>query len=136
MKARRMAREFALKILFLKEFSPEPPTKELVHTFLESFTVEPEASDFGLKILLGLEKSAAELDPLIEGSSKNWTLQRMSAVDRNLLRIAAYEMLLMDPPQPASVAINEAVELAKKYGSEDSPGFINGILDNLAQKRS
>lgn len=109
------------------------PLKELVAAFSESFSVDPEASDFGLKLLLGLEEHLAQVNAAIEKHSKNWPLHRMSLVDRNLLRMAAYELLFMHPPQPPAVAINEAVELAKKYGSEDSPAFINGILDQLSR---
>jgi N utilization substance protein B len=130
---RRRSREFVLQLLFLREYSPDKPLKELVTTFAESFAVENEASEFGLKLLLGLERYLDDINSALEKHSKNWPLHRMSLVDRNLLRMAAYELLFMEPPQPPAVAINEAVELAKKYGSEDSPAFINGILDQLAR---
>ena len=135
MKERRLAREFALQILFLREFSPGTPVKELVHNFLESFTVAPEASEYGLRILMGLDEQMEAVDESLENSSKNWTLQRMSTVDRNLLRIATYEISFMQPRQVPSIAINEAVELAKKFGSQDSPSFINGVLDRIAQNK-
>jgi len=84
------------------------------------------------KLVEGVAAHQEELDALIRQHSEHWRLERMAAVDRNLLRLALYE-LLHQPAIPAKVVINEAVELAKRYGSEESGSFINGVLDRIRQ---
>jgi N utilization substance protein B len=86
-----------------------------------------------VKLVEGVVANQEELDKLIRQHSEHWRLERMAAVDRNLLRLALYELLHV-PEVPAKVVINEAVELAKKYGSEESGSFINGILDRVRQE--
>jgi N utilization substance protein B len=88
-------------------------------------------SDFCLRLLRGVVQHCSSIDKLIQEHADNWRLERMPLVDRNILRIAIYEMLYEDDI-PCSVSINEAIELAKVYGSSDSSKFINGVLGNIA----
>lgn len=102
----------------------------------EGLTGEPADPDevaFAEKLIEGVSTRLEMVDRQIEQASVNWRLSRMPLVDRNILRIAAYE-LLMSKDVPASVSINEAVELAKTYGDKDSRAFVNGILDRVAQQ--
>ena len=91
-----------------------------------------DPSEFCRQILLGVEAHQARIDATIEDISENWTLSRMPLVDRNILRLAVFEMLYLEDV-PDSVSINEAVEMAKVYGGEDSSKFVNGILGRLAE---
>jgi N utilization substance protein B len=83
------------------------------------------------RLVLGIERRRDEIDALIEGASQNWRMPRMPVVDRNILRLCCFELVAC-PDVPASVAINEAVELAKRFGDKDSKAFVNGILDRVA----
>ena len=111
MASRRRAREFALQALYQ--------------------AAEDDEVTFARRVVAGVERSREEIDALIERSSVNWRLVRMPVIDRNILRLAAFE-LLSCPDVPASVSINEAVELAKRYGDKDSRAFVNGLLDRIA----
>ncbi len=86
---------------------------------------------FAESVLRGVREHLAEIDRSLESISENWRLSRMSATDRNILRLAAYEMMFGDTPP--RVAINEAIELAKRYGDQNSPKYVNGVLDRLWQ---
>lgn len=98
-----------------------------------SFSAEDgELTEYSRELVLGVEAHRGRIDHIIEDISQNWALSRMPFVDRNILRIAVYEMLYRDEDVPDSVAINEAVEMAKVYGGEDSSKFVNGILGRLA----
>lgn len=130
---RRRARHQALHILYQHEV-----TGESVGSILSSGTYMPEdgdPSDFCRHLLFGVEAHRTDIDSLIEGISENWVLSRMPFVDRNILRMAVYEILHLDTV-PASVSINEAVEIAKVYGGEDSSKFVNGILGRVADERA
>jgi transcription antitermination protein NusB len=94
---------------------------------------DQEVLDFARRLLAGVRKNRAELDELLKKTADNWSLGRMAVVDRNILRIGAYEMLHDDTPD--RVAINEAVELAKRFGAKQSPHFVNGILDRFVKER-
>jgi N utilization substance protein B len=127
---RRKARHMALHILYQREI-----TEELVSAILEAGTYseeDGEPDDFCRDLVLGVESHQVRIDAAIEDISQNWTLSRMPLVDRNILRLAAYEILYLDDI-PDSVSINEAVEMAKTYGGEDSSKFVNGILGRLAE---
>ena len=89
--------------------------------------------EFALSLLDGVREHRAELDQVLAAKAENWSLERMAVVDRNILRLAAYEILYTDTP--GRVAINEAVELAKLFGAEQSPPFVNGILDRVLHER-
>jgi N utilization substance protein B len=122
MMKRRQAREQILKILFQREFRPES-LRDLID---EAASDEP----YVLEILNGIEKKQSEIDQRITAKAEGWRLERLVSVDRNILRMAIYEILYRDDV-PGEVAINEAVELAKKFSTEHSPTFINGILDRI-----
>lgn len=130
MRAKRSwSRAEALKILYMQEMIEEQvmPGMNVEEVF------DRKISAFAREIIEGVQSNLKEIDEKIELSSRNWKLFRMSIVDRNILRIACYEILFR-PEIPANVTINEAVELAKKFGGEDSGSFINGILDHIAHQ--
>jgi N utilization substance protein B len=127
---RRRARHQALHILYQREITEQPLSRILADG---TFSVEDgEPTEYCRDVVLGVEAHQARIDGLIEHTSENWTLARMPLVDRNILRLAVFEMLYRDEDVPDSVAINEAVEMAKVYGGEDSSKFVNGILGRLA----
>ncbi|MDY0088440.1 MAG: transcription antitermination factor NusB [Coriobacteriia bacterium] len=95
-------------------------------------TEDGEPSEFCRSLVIGSESHATEIDEAISQTSKHWTIARMPLVDRNILRLATYEILFCDSI-PVSVSINEAVELAKVYGGEDSSRFVNGVLGRIAE---
>jgi N utilization substance protein B len=129
---RRKAREFALQILFQLDIRKEKPTLTLFKRFWTEFEPDDEVRAFTEEIVKGTFKHLKVINEKILASAKNWSLDRMATVDRNVLRMAAYEILYrMDIPP--SVTINEAIELAKKFGTDESGAFVNGILDNVAR---
>lgn len=119
----------ALQILFYMEFA-EGETGELFDIFCNNFNPAKSIRAFSKKLVCGVHENNKFLDEIIRKSSKNWRLERMSVVDRSILRLGAYEILFMDETPP-KVSIDEAIELGKKYGAEESSAFINGILDNI-----
>ena len=126
---RRKAREFAIKVLFHMEFNPGFP-KETFKLRGENFGVAKAIQSFAEELVLGVYENKKNLDDVIRKSSKNWKLERMSRTDRSILRLGAFEILFRQDIPP-KVSIDEAVELGKKYGTDDSGAFINGILDNI-----
>ena len=130
---RRKARELALQALFAYEVNPAS-YEQLVANLRDNFTsdLSPERldSDFMRAVLAAALDRRAEIDTFIEKHSDNWKLSRMSRVDRNILRLAAAELLSCNDV-PASVTLDEAVMLAKRYGTEESPAFVNGIIDQI-----
>jgi N utilization substance protein B len=127
--SRSRCREWALQFLYQAEFSgPQDP--EAVDRFWRHFQKEGAAPGYLRKLVEGVASHREELDAHIVRHSEHWRLERMTIVDRNLLRLAIYE-LLYQPRIPPKVAINEAVEMAKRYGSEASGAFVNGILDQV-----
>jgi N utilization substance protein B len=127
---RRKARHQALHILYQREITEELTSRILAEgTFNEE---DGQPTDFCRRLLLGVETHQARIDGVIEEISENWSLSRMPLVDRNILRLAVFEILYLDEV-PDSVAINEAVEMAKVYGGDDSSKFVNGILGRLAE---
>lgn len=136
--ARRRAREFALKALYQADVSGGAVADALEGLFAgmldqssEEKPAEPDEVKFALTIAKGVDKRSDEVDGHIVAASKNWRLVRMPIVDRSILRLATAEMMLMKDI-PASVTINEAVELAKRFGEKESRAFVNGILDRIA----
>jgi len=97
----------------------------------ENFQANKKAAPYALEILAGVDECRTEIDQLIAKHSKNWRLERMSMVDRNILRVAAFEFLKKGQDVPPAVVINEAVEVAARYSDEDASPFINGILDSM-----
>lgn len=126
---RTKARELAIQILFYMEFA-EGNAGELFDMFCNNFNPAKSIRAFSKKLVCGVRENIEYLDKVIRQSSRNWRLERMSVVDRSILRLGAYEILFMDETPP-KVSIDEAIELGKKYGAEDSGSFINGILDNI-----
>lgn len=126
---RRRARELAIKVLFHMEFTPGDPD-EVFYLICENFSPSESIRSFSKELVTGVCDRKEELDRLIRRASKHWRLERMSRVDRSILRLGAFEILVMRDIPP-KVSIDEAVELGKKYGTEDSGAFINGILDNI-----
>lgn len=127
--SRSQCRELALQFLYQAEFAGERRAAELSR-FWQHFRQGNKPPTYLLQLVEGVTIHLEELDALISRYSEHWRLERMAAVDRNLLRLAAYE-LLYEPRIPPKVVINEAVELAKLYGTEDSGAFVNGILDRI-----
>ena len=129
---RRKAREFALQVLFQLDIRKEKPTITLFKRFWAENESDDEVRAFTEEIVTGTYKHLKAVNAKVLACAKNWTLDRMAVVDRNVLRMAAYEILYrMDIPP--SVTINEAIELAKKFGTDESGAFVNGILDSLAR---
>jgi len=127
--ARTLARSVAFQLLFLKDLNADSE-EEWISAFLsENLPANEEIHRFARQLITGVREQLAELDQKIGEQSKNWTLPRMSATDRNILRLALYELTFLQTPKP--VVINEAIELAKKFGSAESPAFVNGILDQF-----
>jgi len=129
MSVRRRAREIALQVLYQLDIDPQDP-KKVIALHWENFQPSEQAREFCLRLVEGVLQNRKEIDPLIEENSENWTLKRMAVVDRNILRLAAFELRYC-PDIPFKVTLNEAIELAKKFGADDSGAFINGILDKI-----
>ncbi len=126
---RTFARSQALQVMYQSEVL-SIPTKELIET--NQLVEENKVLDkYALRLLEGVSDKQALLDEKIDSASENWALDRMPLVDKSLLRLAAFEMIYIDEV-PVSVSINEAVNLAKDFGGEDSPRFVNGILGRIA----
>ena len=128
--SRSRCREWALQLLYQTEYRGHRQGE--VPRFWRHFGKGGHVPQYLAKLVEGVEIHQQELDTLIRQHSEHWRLDRMAAVDRNLLRLALYE-LLHQPEVPAKVVINEAVELAKRYGSEESGSFVNGILDRVRE---
>ncbi len=129
MSHRRKAREYALQILFQYDLA-NGNLNETMEEFWKDKKVNSKIVSFCYQLINGTIDNLKEIDKCISKHSLNWKLERMSTVDRNVLRIATYE-LLFQRETPAPVVINEAIEVAKKFGTEDSAKFINGILDAI-----
>ena len=126
---RRRARELAMQALFYMD-SRNNSSQESVEQFCRNFSPSPKMIPFFLKLVEGVLNTQPEIDALIEQYSKNWKINRMSLVDRNVMRIAIYELIYC-ADIPAKVSINEAVDIGKKFGTEESGAFINGIIDSI-----
>lgn len=129
MGTRRKARELAMQALFYMDMRSDF-SEETFGRFCANFAPKPDVRPFFLRLVRGVLRSQTELDALIERFSENWSLGRMSGVDRNVMRIAVYEMVCCRDI-PAKVSINEAVDIGKKFGTEESGAFINGIVDSI-----
>ncbi|MEF3168475.1 MAG: transcription antitermination factor NusB [Deltaproteobacteria bacterium] len=138
MSSRRQGREIALQILYLLEWTKDMEVESAFRTVLEHFPpqspVDEETWNFARSLVNTVMEHAVETDTDIRKHAKNWRLDRMSSIDRNILRIGVAEILYC-PDVPPKVAINEAVELAKKYGNSESCSFVNGILDGVLKGR-
>jgi len=135
MRKRSQAREYALKILYAIDIA-KIDHADCIRAFWEHQETDDAIREFTDILVKGVMKNKAEIDAMISSYATNWQLERMAAVDRNILRFATYELLFMSDIPP-KVTINEAIEVAKKFGDNDSGKFINGILDkiNKSEKR-
>jgi N utilization substance protein B len=132
MSRRSRAREIVLQVLYEDDLNPDR-NPEAGDAFLSNRLLQDtELVDFARSLVAGVRKHRAEIDKLLVERADNWTMERMAVTDRNILRLGAYEMLYGGTPE--RVAINEAVELAKRYGAKQSPHFVNGVLDRFMHK--
>lgn len=132
MAVRTQAREVAFRILFQKDLRRKKIT-EILPIYKIPRVWDEKTISFFFRLTKGLEEKGEEVDQILSEVIEGWSLHRLASVDRNVLRIATYEILFL-PEIPATVAINEAIELGKRYGSEESGKFINGVLGRLMKK--
>lgn len=128
---RRKSRELALQILFQWEFEKDLNLEQGLALYRESFDHTPELWEYAKALVRGVLKNRERIDSVVQSNSSHWKMDRMSLVDRNILRVAVFELLFLKDDVPPRVAIDEAIEVAKKYGTTDSSGFVNGILDQI-----
>lgn len=126
---RRTARECALQMLFQAEFKKENEGMLIPNAAIEEKMV-PGVKAFADQLVQGVRQHREEIDNIINRYTENWSAERLALIDRNILRFSVYEILYLQDV-PAKVTINEAIEIAKIYGNENSGGFINGILDRI-----
>lgn len=135
MSNRRMARECALQSLYYAD-SAKTVTENIVLEYASDFRKDlGDCFPFCEDLVTGTSKHLEEIDKIVSMYAKNWTIARMSAVDRSILRMATYEMVFSTEKTPIPAIIDEAIELAKKYSTENSSKFINGLLDQLKRER-
>jgi len=126
---RRQSRETALQILYALDIT-RVNVREMLRDGWTEKMLSPEIRDFTTALVTGVIERRDEIDACIQECSTNWSLERIGMVERNILRFAIYELCFL-PDIPPNVTINEAVEVAKKYGTDEAPAFINGILDRV-----
>lgn len=144
---RRNGREYALKILY-SLYDQEEPIDVVLRAFWQNFRFQedilgepaqidtplsPDVIEFTEQLVLGVYENLEEIDKMLVSISKNWALDRMPRLDLSLMRLACYE-LVWTPKTPSGVVINEAIEIAKRYGTKDTPAFLNGVLDKVAKQ--
>jgi N utilization substance protein B len=132
MTRRSRAREVALQLLYQHDLNPRAARRPDVERFVKDRLRDPALEPFTIKLYDGVLAHQEEIDRRLSEAASNWRLPRMAVVDRNVLRIGGYE-LLFTPETPHGVALDEAIELARRYGSANSPSFVNGVLDRLRQ---
>lgn len=130
MRKRTLGRDLALKFLYQIDITKDSVAKELDFFWENQQETELSVREFAEVLIKGVAEKLAEIDKKISQFADNWELKRMAVVDRNILRLATYELLFL-PDIPPKVTINEAVELAKRYGDVNSGRFINGIVDKI-----
>lgn len=129
--SRRLARETALQVLFQRDLTKEPLiTAQEVQRWAEEFEVPEPSRAFAQQLVDGTIEHLAEIDQKIASFAQDWAINRMAKVDRNVMRLATYEVLFCSDI-PGRVSLNEAIELAKRFGGEESAKFVNGILDRI-----
>jgi N utilization substance protein B len=130
MRKRTQAREYALQILYQCEVNPDALEQTIASFWIQNQPASSESRVYAENLVRGTMQNLIHIDEVISRVARNWQLSRMAIIDRNILRYATYELLFMDDIPP-KVAINEAVNIAKKYSQEDSGKFVNGILDKI-----
>jgi transcription antitermination protein NusB len=131
MAKRSKAREVALQVLYEDDLNPGQEPMERTEFLRSRLQEDADLVGFAQSLIDGVRRNRSELDLLLVKTAENWSLERMAATDRNVLRLGAYEILFTETP--AAVAINEAVELAKRFGAAQSAPFVNGILDKFIE---
>ena len=131
MGTRRQSRELAMQALFYMDMQKNA-SQEMLEYFCGCFCTSKKSRPFLIKLVNGVIEKKSRIDGLVERFSQNWKIDRMSCVDRNVMRIAVYEMLYCDDIPP-KVSINEAVDIGKKFGTQESGAFINGIMDSIRE---
>lgn len=132
MRKRTQAREAVLKILYAIDITKDDPEVCIDNFWLNQDEAKPEVRNYADALVRGLAANKTEIDKVITEHATNWELDRMAVIDRNIIRAATYELIYSDDIPP-KVAINEAIELAKKYGDKDSGKFVNGVLDKISK---
>ena len=134
---RSRAREVALQLLFQHDLNPGGIPRADIERFAgERLHDDAELTHYCLGLYDGTMQHRAEIDPRLIATAENWRLNRMSPVDRNVLRLGTYELLFDPWTTPVQVVIDEAVELSRRFGTRESPSFVNGILDRIAKQRN
>ncbi|CFX49520.1 NusB antitermination factor [Syntrophomonas zehnderi OL-4] len=133
--SRRKAREIAFKVIFQVDQVNAEPRTAFEYLLEESNLTEPD-SEFAWTLIEGCLTHLEPIDQCIARHSTDWTVERMSSTDRNLMRLATYEILYMEEVKSAAIAMDEAIEISKKYGEHNSAAFVNAILDKINRNRS
>ncbi len=128
---RRRSREYALQVLFQLDLTGNELNNDMLNEFWQGIDEGSDVKKFSFDIIKNTRQNISKIDDTIKQAAEHWALNRMAIIDRNILRAATYELLFRSDI-PASVVINEAIEIAKKYSTEESAPFINGILDKIA----
>ena len=135
---RQRSRQVALQTLYARDFAEpeqadgEAAIQEIFERVAQNFDLPSGARDFALELVAGTNSELSDIDDLLAANAINWKISRMATVDRNVLRLAIYELTRTDTP--VSVVLDEAIQLARRFGSESSPGFVNGVLDAVAKQ--
>ncbi|MDR1123882.1 MAG: transcription antitermination factor NusB [Elusimicrobiota bacterium] len=135
MSKRRLAREYALQTLYYSDTGRLSTDDSALYANGFYNDLDAETFAFCKDLVTGTNINIAAIDPIISAKAQNWTLARMSSVDRAILRMATYELVFSADKAPAPAVIDEAIELAKKYSTENSGKFINGLLDQIKKER-
>jgi N utilization substance protein B len=131
LRERRKGREIALQALYQLEITREESEQALA-TFAERSEASPSAKTFALTLVRGVIAERPRIDALVAEASENWRVERFSRIDLNVIRVAVYELMALQ--LPLEIAINEAVEVARRFGSGESTAFVNGVLDQVAAR--
>ena len=132
MRKRTKAREYALKVLYAVDITGDDPEKCIEVFWKDNDEPNKEVVEFTNAVVLGFYNNRELIDKMITECATNWQLKRMAVIDRNVLRAATYELIFCEDIPP-KVAINEAIDIAKKYGDKDSGKFVNGVLDKISK---
>ncbi len=136
MARRSRAREVALQLLFQKDQNPTNIARKHIARFAKDRLTDTDLETFALELYDGVLAQQSAIDAVLTATAENWRLARMLPADRNVLRLGTFELLHQPDKSPAPIIINEAIELARRFGTADSPKFVNGILDKIAKTPS
>lgn len=133
MARRSRSREVALQLLFQHDQNKIPLARPAVEQFAKDRLRDPDLIVFCLTLLDGVLQHQAEIDKALSATAENWRLNRMMPADRNVLRLGTFELLYEPEPSPVAAILNESIELARRFGTEESPKFVNGVLDKISR---